>query len=81
VDRKLVGFEMIEKGIPRHGYEIKDYTGATMGVVTSGTQSPSLGKAIGMGYVVTGATAIGSEIYIKVRDKLLQAKVVKIPFA
>jgi aminomethyltransferase len=80
-ERKLVGFEMLEKGIPRHGYEIKDYTGATVGHVTSGTQSPSLGKAIGMGYVLTSCAAIDSEIFIKVRDKLLQAKVVKVPFA
>ena len=81
VDRKLVGFEMVEKGIPRHGYEIKDFEGNTIGVVTSGTQSPSLGKAIGMGYVRTANAATGSDIYIKVRDKLLQAKVAKIPFA
>ncbi|HWR32417.1 MAG TPA: glycine cleavage system aminomethyltransferase GcvT [Chitinophagaceae bacterium] len=81
VERKLVGFEMIEKGIPRHGYEIKDYTGATVGHVTSGTQSPSLGKAIGMGYVLTACAAIDSEVYIKVRDKLLQARVAKIPFS
>ena len=81
VDRKLVGFEMIEKGIPRHGYEIKDYTGATIGHVTSGTQSPTLGKAIGMGYVITSCAAIDSEIFVKVRDKLLQAKISKIPFA
>lgn len=81
VERKLVGFEMTEKGIPRHGYDIKDYTGATVGHVTSGTQSPSLGKAIGMGYVLTACAAIDSEIYIKVRDKLLQAKVSKIPFS
>jgi aminomethyltransferase len=81
VERKLVGFEMIEKGIPRHGYEIKDYTRATIGHVTSGTQSPSFGKAIGMGYVLTACAAIDSEIYIKVRDKLLQAKVSKIPFS
>lgn len=81
VERKLVGFEMIEKGIPRQGYEIKDYTGATIGNVTSGTQSPSLGKAIGMGYVRTAFAPIGSEVFIKVRDKLLQARVSKIPFA
>jgi aminomethyltransferase len=81
VDKKLVGFEMIEKGIPRHGYEIKDAEGATIGHVTSGTQSPSLGKAIGMGYVRTPFAAIDSEVYIKVRDKLLQAKVSKIPFS
>lgn len=81
VKRKLVGFEMIDKGIPRHGYEIHDQTGAPIGVVTSGTQSPSLAKAIGMGYVSTGYWAIDSEIYIRVRDKLLKAKVVKMPFS
>jgi aminomethyltransferase len=81
MQRKLVGFEMIEKGIPRHGYEIKDYSGASIGHVSSGTQSPSLNKAIGMGYVHLPFAAIGSDIYIKVRDKLLQAKVSKIPFA
>jgi aminomethyltransferase len=80
VERKLVGFEMTEKGIPRHGYEIKDYTGATIGHVTSGTQSPSLGKAIGMGYVISSCSAMDSDIFIKVRDKLLQAKVSRIPF-
>lgn len=81
LQRKLVGFEMIDKGIPRHHYEIKAFDGDTIGYVTSGTQSPSLGKAIGMGYVRTAYAAIDTEIYIKVRDKLLQAKVVKIPFA
>jgi aminomethyltransferase len=79
-DRKLVGFEMIEKGIPRHGYEIKEFSGKTIGAVTSGTQSPSLGKAIGMGYVRTAFSSIGTDIYIKVRDKLLNAKVAKLPF-
>jgi len=81
IERKLVGFEMIDKGIPRHGYEIKDQEGATIGVVTSGTQSPSLGKAIGMGYVRTAFAAIDTHIFIKVRDKLLQAKVAKMPFS
>lgn len=81
VHRKLVGFEMMEKGIPRHGYEIKDFSPATIGVVTSGTQSPSLNKAIGMGYVEKSFSSIGSVIYIKVRDRLLQAKVVKMPFS
>lgn len=81
VERKLVGFEMIDKGIPRQGYEIKDYMGAVIGAVTSGTQSPSLNKAIGMGYVRTAYASIDTNIYIKVRDKLLQARVVKIPFA
>jgi aminomethyltransferase len=80
IERKLVGFEMVEKGIPRHGYEIKDQLGALIGVVTSGTQSPSLGKAIGMGYVRMAFAPIGTDIYIKVRDKLLQATVAKIPF-
>ncbi len=81
VQRKLVGFEMLEKGIPRHDYEIKDFSGMTIGKVTSGTQSPSLGKAIGLGYVSTVFSRIDVNIYIKVRDKLLQAKVVKLPFS
>ncbi|MCY7310608.1 MAG: glycine cleavage system aminomethyltransferase GcvT [Chitinophagaceae bacterium] len=80
-EKKLVGFEMIEKGIPRQGYEIKDFSGETIGHVTSGTQSPSLGKAIGMGYVRNVFAAIDTDIYIKVRDKLLQAKVAKLPFS
>lgn len=81
IERKLVGFEMVDKGIPRHGYEIKDMSGTPIGHVTSGTQSPSLNKAIGMGYVRTAFSDIGHPIYIKVRDKLLQARVVKIPFS
>ena len=80
VKRKLVGFEMIDKGIPRHNYEIRDAAGNKIGYVTSGTQSPSLQKAIGMGYVTVGNSAIDSEIFIAVRDKNLKAKVVKIPF-
>jgi len=80
VERKLVGFEMIDKGIPRHGYDIKAFDGDTIGYVTSGTQSPSLGKAIGMGYVRKAYSDIDTVIHIKVRDKLLQAKVVKVPF-
>jgi aminomethyltransferase len=78
--KKLVGFEMVEKGIPRHGYEIKDFSGAIIGEVTSGTQSPSLNKAIGLGYVRDTFSNIDAKIYIKVRDKLLQARVVKLPF-
>ena len=78
--KKLVGFEMIEKGIARHDYEIKDFDASTIGRVTSGTQSPTLGKAIGMGYVDTIYSPIGTEIFIKVRSTLLRAKVVKIPF-
>ena len=79
--QKLVGFEMLEKGIPRHDYEIKDFSGMTIGRVTSGTQSPTLGKAIGIGYVRTAFSRIDTKIYIKVRDKLLQARVVKFPFS
>lgn len=81
VDRKLVGFEMIDKGIPRHGYEIKDQSGMGIGYVTSGTQSPTLNKAIGMGYVRTAFSTLGTEVLVKVREKLLLAKIVKIPFA
>src|SRR6476661_1387776 len=80
VKRKLVGFEMVDRGIPRHHYEICNAEGKQIGYVTSGTQAPSLNKAIGMGYVETGYSEIDSTIYIKVRDKLLQAGVVKIPF-
>ena len=78
--KKLVGFEMLEKGIARHDHEIKDFEGAVIGKVTSGTQSPSLGKAIGMGYVATNYSAIGSEVYISIRNTLIKAKVVKMPF-
>jgi aminomethyltransferase len=78
--KKLVGFEMIEKGIARHDYEIKDFEGTTIGRVTSGTQSPSLGKAIGMGYVDTHHANIDNEIFIKVRQTLLKARIVKMPF-
>jgi aminomethyltransferase len=81
IERKLIGFEMIDKGIPRHGYEIKDHSGMLIGYVTSGTQSPSLGKAIGMGYVRNMFAIIDTTIFIKVRDKLLLAKVVKVPFS
>jgi aminomethyltransferase len=80
VTKKLVGFEMIDKGIPRHGYEIKDAAGSTIGVVTSGTQSPTLGKAIGMGYVQTAQSRLDNTIFIQVRDKQLKAQVVKFPF-
>jgi len=79
--KKLVGFEMQEKGIARHGYEIKDFSGTPIGKVTSGTMSPSLGKAIGMGYVETRYAALDTEIYVAVRNTLLKARVVKIPFA
>ena len=80
VQRKLVGFEMIDRGIPRHDYKIKDAAGNEIGKVTSGTQSPSLQKAIGLGYVTVEHSAFESEIFVEVRDKLLKAKVVKVPF-
>lgn len=80
VNRKLVGFEMIDKGIPRHGYEIKNAAGEKIGVVTSGTQAPSLAKAVGMGYVSNDSALLDNEIYIDIRGRLLKAKVVKMPF-
>ncbi|HPG34203.1 MAG TPA: glycine cleavage T C-terminal barrel domain-containing protein, partial [Lentimicrobium sp.] len=80
VQKKLVGFEMIDKGIPRQHYPIMDADGNTIGEVTSGTQSPSLKLAIGMGYVPVAMAKPGTEIMINIRDKALKAKVVKLPF-
>ena len=80
VEKKLIGFEMIERGIPRHDYRIKDAEGNLIGRVTSGTQSPSLNKGIGLGYVQTEHAGIDHEIFIEIRDKLVKAKVVKFPF-
>ncbi|MES2287875.1 MAG: glycine cleavage system aminomethyltransferase GcvT [Bacteroidota bacterium] len=80
VSKKLVGFEMIDRGIPRHDYQIADAAGNIIGKVTSGTQSPSLNKAIGMGYVNTAFSKTDSEIFILIRDKAIKAKVVKTPF-
>ncbi|MFA6083315.1 glycine cleavage system aminomethyltransferase GcvT [Mucilaginibacter sp.] len=80
VERKLIGFEMIDRGIPRHDYLIVDADGNTIGKVTSGTQSPSLQKAIGLGYVKNEFAKEGSEIYISIRDAKVKAKVVKPPF-
>lgn len=76
--KKLVGFEMIERGIPRQHYPILNAAGEVIGEVTSGTQSPTLAKGIGMGYVSTAHTA--SEIFISIRDKAVQASIVKMPF-
>ena len=81
VTRKLVGFEMVERGIPRHDYLIKDAEGKTIGKVTSGTQIPGLNKAVGLGYVATPHAAIGSDIYIDIRNTLVKAIVSKPPFA
>ena len=78
--KKLVGFELLEKGIARHGYDIKTFEGAIIGRVTSGTQSPTLGKAIGMGYVDSGFAAPDTIIYVSIRNTLTKAKVVKMPF-
>jgi len=78
--KKLVGFELIDRGIPRQHYPICDASGAVIGEVTSGTQSPSLNKAIGLGYVASELSKAGSEIFIEVRGKLLKAVVCKIPF-
>ncbi|MBC7850306.1 MAG: glycine cleavage system aminomethyltransferase GcvT, partial [Chitinophagaceae bacterium] len=81
IKRKLVGFVMVDKGIPRHHYDITDADGNKIGYVTSGTQSPSLQKAIGIGYVTKEFATIDSEIYISVRDKKLKAVIVKFPFS
>ena len=79
VDRKLVGFKMLEKGIPRHDYEIKDAIGKVIGKVTSGTISPVLGVGIGLGYVTIENANAGTTIYISVRNKDLKAQVNKLP--
>ena len=81
VTKKLVGFEMIDRGIPRHDYLIKNEAGDVIGKVTSGTQAPSLQKAVGLGYVATAHATLGSEIYIDIRNTMVKAKVVKFPFA
>ena len=80
VTRKLVGFELIDRGVPRQDYEIVDKDGNTIGIVTSGTMAPSLNKGIGLGYVTTAFTAPDSEIYIRIRKNDVLAKVVKLPF-
>lgn len=80
VSRKLIGFELIDKGIPRHDYVVVNSNGVKIGLVTSGTMSPSLKKPIGMAYVLSDYSTIGSEIFIEVRGKKLLAKVVKFPF-
>ena len=80
VTRKLVGLEMIDKGIPRHGYSIQNAKGDDIGIITSGTQSPSLNKAIGMGYVGVEDADEGCIVFVMIRDKAIMAKVVKLPF-
>lgn len=78
--RRLVAFEMIERGIPRHGYEIVDANGTKIGEVTSGTMSPTLKIGIGMGYIATEHAGVGSEVFILIRDKRVKASVAKAPF-
>ena len=80
VTKKLIGFKMEEKGIPRHGYELKNENEELIGNVTSGTISPILQKGIGLGYVKKEYTAPGSEIWVAIRKKVLKANVVKLPF-
>lgn len=80
VKKKLVGFELLDRGVPRHGYPIANLEGEEIGVVTSGTMGPSVGKSIGMGYVPVELSSEGTEINIVVRNKMLKAKVVKMPF-
>ena len=80
VTRKLCAFELVDKGIPRHGYEIVDAEDQVIGVVTSGTMSPVLKKGIGMGYVKPEYAKAGSEFFVKVRNRNLKAQVVKAPF-
>lgn len=80
VSRKLCGFEMVEKGIPRHGYDIVDENDEKIGIVTSGTMSPTAKIGVGLGYVKPEFAVIGTPIYIKIRDKKIKAGVVKPPF-
>ncbi|WP_025142088.1 glycine cleavage system aminomethyltransferase GcvT [Pedobacter jeongneungensis] len=80
IQKKLVGFEMIDRGIPRHDYQIADAEGNIIGKVTSGTQAPSLQKAIGMGYIAKDFTKEGTEVFILIRNTPIKAKVVKFPF-
>ncbi|SKB35584.1 aminomethyltransferase [Salegentibacter holothuriorum] len=78
--RKLIAFELEERGIPRQGYEIEDEDGKVIGEVTSGTMSPSMEKGIGLGYVPTEVAKFGNKIFIKVRKKSIPAIQVKLPF-
>jgi aminomethyltransferase len=77
---KLVAFELLERGIPRKDYEIQDVNGVKIGYVTSGTMGPSVGKAIGMGYVKSNFSELGNKIFLKIRNKAIPAQLVKLPF-
>ncbi len=78
--RKLVGFKMLDKGIPRHGYNLMDLDGNMIGITTSGTMSPSLDEPIGIGYIKTEKAALGSEFFVEIRNRRVKALVVKTPF-
>jgi aminomethyltransferase len=78
--KRLVGFQLEERGIPRTGHELFDFEESSIGIVTSGTQAPSLGKGIGLGYVNQKNSAAGSKILIQIRNKMLNATVVSLPF-
>src|SRR5688572_31078701 len=78
--KKLVGFELIDPGIARHGHLVVDANGRDVGIVTSGTQTPFLKKSIGMAYVPTAGAAVGSEILIDIRGRRARARVAKLPF-
>ncbi|WP_337965040.1 glycine cleavage system aminomethyltransferase GcvT [uncultured Flavobacterium sp.] len=80
VTKKLVAFEMQERAVPRHDYEIVDASGEVIGIVTSGTMSPSMNKGIGLGYVTVNNSAVDSDIFIRIRKNDVAAKVVKLPF-
>lgn len=80
VAKSLIAFELIDRGIPRQGYQILSEEGISIGRVTSGTMSPTLGKAIGMGYVKKEYSKVGTEIYISIRKKKIKAKLVRLPF-
>lgn len=80
ITRRLRGFILLERGIPRHGYELVNSEGTIIGTVTSGTMSPILSKGIGMGYVAKEYSAFGTEIFVKIRNKIIPAEIVKLPF-
>jgi aminomethyltransferase len=80
VTRQLRGFVLLERGIPRHGYELVNSEGDVIGHVTSGTMSPTLNKGIGMGYIAKEYSAFGTQVWVKIRNKTILAEVVRMPF-
>ena len=79
-ERKLVGFKLLDRGIPRHDYILENQAGQAIGVVTSGTMSPSLSEGIGMGYLDRAYCTLGTKIFVRIRDKQIPAEIVKLPF-